>query len=150
MFADIVKMTPAPAQTRDKAQGLEALAIVGEEIAQHRAARGLVGVDAYEARHGRARRHSLLGKHALHLPRRRAVALACHARPDRALAVVIGGDRERLSIPTTFPSSLKNGSRYCRLHADSECRNLSARPAASAACIGPERNRCAKLRAQLA
>ena len=72
------------------------LVLVGEEVAQHRAARGLVGVDADEARHRRAGRHPLLGEHALHLPSGRAVALARHALPNRALAVVIGGDRERL------------------------------------------------------
>ena len=72
------------------------LVLVGEEVAQHRAARGLVGGDADEARHRRAGRHPLLGEHALHLPGGRAVALARHALPNRALAVVIGGDRERL------------------------------------------------------
>ena len=72
------------------------LVLVGEQVAQHRAARGLVGRDPDEARHGRAGRHALLGQHALHLPRGRAVALSRHLLPYRALAVVIGGDRECL------------------------------------------------------
>ena len=38
----------------------------------------------------------LFGQQALHLPGRRAVALARHPLPNRTLAVVIGGDGERL------------------------------------------------------
>ena len=72
------------------------LVLVGEEIAEHRPTGGLVGVDADEARHGRAGRHALLGQQALHLPGGRAVALSRHLLPHRPLAVVIGGDRERL------------------------------------------------------
>ena len=61
------------------------------------AARGLVGVDADEAGDGGARRHPLLGEHALHLPGRRPVALGSRPAPTRTkLAVVVGGDRERL------------------------------------------------------
>ena len=45
--------------------------LVGEEVAQDGSARGLVGVDADEARHGRAGRHPLFGQQALHLPGRR-------------------------------------------------------------------------------
>ena len=70
--------------------------LIGEEITQHRAAGGLVGVDAYEARHGRARRHPLLGQQALHLPCTRAVTLACDTFPHCPLAGVIGGDRKGL------------------------------------------------------
>ena len=72
------------------------LVLIGEEVAQHGAAGGLVGGDADEARHGRAGRHPLLGQQALHLPGGGAVALARDLLPDRPLAVVIGGDRERL------------------------------------------------------
>ena len=67
------------------------LVFVGEEVAEHRPTRGLVGVDADEARHGRAGRHPLLGQQALHLPGARAVALSRHLLPHRPLAVVIGG-----------------------------------------------------------
>ena len=72
------------------------LVLVGEEVAQHRAARGLVGVDADIARHCRAGRHPLLGEHALHLPGGGTVALGRDLLPDRPLAVVVGGDRECL------------------------------------------------------
>ena len=72
------------------------LVLVGEEVAQHRTARGLVGVHTDEARDGGAGRHPLLGQQALDLPRRRPVALARRLLEHRALAVVVGGDRERL------------------------------------------------------
>ena len=68
------------------------LVLVGEEVAEHGAGGGLVGVDAYEARHGRARRHALLGEHALHLPGARTVALGGDLLPHGPLAVVIGGE----------------------------------------------------------
>ena len=72
------------------------LVLVGEEVAQHRATRGLVGVDADIAGHRRAGGHPLLGQHALHLPGTGPVALARRLLPHRALAVVVGGDGERL------------------------------------------------------
>ena len=72
------------------------LVLVGEEVAQHRAFRGLVIGDADEARHGRAGRNPLLGQHTLHLPGRGPVALPHDLLPHGALAVVVGGDRERL------------------------------------------------------
>ena len=71
------------------------LVLVGEEVAQHGAARGLVGLDADEAGHGGARRHPLLGQHALHLPGRRPVALGRDPLPHGPLPVVVGGDGER-------------------------------------------------------
>ena len=70
------------------------LVLVGEEVAQHRSTRGFVGVDADEAGRRRARRHALLGQHALDLPRGGAVALGGDALPDGPLAVVVGGDGE--------------------------------------------------------
>ena len=72
------------------------LVLVGEEVAQDRAAGGLVGVHADEAGDGGGAGHALLGQQALHLPRRRAVALGRDLFPDRHLALAVGGDGEGL------------------------------------------------------
>ena len=68
----------------------------GEQIAQYRSTRALVGVDADETGHGGVRRNPLLGQQAFHLRGGRAVALVRQLRPDRHLAAVIGRDGERL------------------------------------------------------
>ena len=72
------------------------LALVGEQVAHDGAAGGLVGVHAHEPGDRRAARHALLGQEALHLPGRRAVALAGDLLPDRHLALSVGGDGEGL------------------------------------------------------
>ena len=70
--------------------------LVGEEVPEHPSAGGLVVLDADIAGHGGAGGDPFLGQQALHLPRRRPVALARHLFPDRPLAVVVGRDRECL------------------------------------------------------
>ena len=52
-----------------------ALVVPGEQVAQHLAARGLVGFDADEPGDGGRSRHPLLGEQPLHLPGGRAVTL---------------------------------------------------------------------------
>ena len=73
-----------------------ALVVAGEEVAQHGAGGGLIGLDADEPGDGGRPRHALLGEQALHLPGRGAVALARDLFPDRNLAFAVGGDGEGL------------------------------------------------------
>ena len=73
-----------------------ALVVVCEQVAQYLAAGGLVGIRADEPGDRRGARHPLLGQEALHLPRRRAIALAGDLFPDRHLAPAVGGDGEGL------------------------------------------------------
>ena len=73
-----------------------AVVLLREEIAQHLAARGLVGLDADEARDRRGARDPFLGQQSLHLPCRRAVALVRHLFPGGHLAGMVGRDGEGL------------------------------------------------------
>ena len=72
------------------------LVVLGEEVADHRAAGGLVGLGADEAGEGRGSRHALLGQEPPHLPRGGRVALRGDLFPDRHLARPVGGDGEGL------------------------------------------------------
>ena len=73
-----------------------ALVVPGEQVAQHGAAGGLVGLDPDEPGDRRGARHALLGEQPLHLPGRRPVALCRDLFPDRHLALAVGGDGEGL------------------------------------------------------
>ena len=73
-----------------------ALVVPGEQVAQHLAAGGLIGLDADEAGNGGRSRHALLGEQALHLPGGGPVALGGDLFPDRHLALPVGGDGEGL------------------------------------------------------
>ena len=72
------------------------LVVPGEQVAQHLAARGLIGFHADKPGDGSCPRHPLLGEQPLHLPGRRAVALCRDLFPDRHLALAVGGDGEGL------------------------------------------------------
>ncbi len=73
-----------------------ALVIPGEQVAEHGAAGGLVGLDPDETGDRRGAGHPLLGEQSLHLPGRRAVALSRHLLPDCHLALAVGSDGEGL------------------------------------------------------
>ena len=72
------------------------LVLVGEEVAEHRPAGGLVGVHSDEAGEGGAGGDAVLGEHALDLPVGRPVALVLDLLPHRQLARAVGGDGEGL------------------------------------------------------
>ena len=72
------------------------LVLVGEQVLKHRAAGGLVGVDAHEPGDGGARRDPLLGQQALHLPGRGPVALPRDLLPRGALALAVRRHGESL------------------------------------------------------
>ena len=72
------------------------LVVLREEVADHRAAGGLVGLDADEAGEGRGARHALLRQEPPHLPGGGRVALRGDLLPDRHLARPVGGDGEGL------------------------------------------------------
>ena len=80
-----------PVEQRDVLQ--PAAVLLGEEIAQHRAARRLIGVDADEAGALVGGRNRGLGQHAADLPRFILPGIA-DALPDLLLALVIGVDGE--------------------------------------------------------
>ena len=73
-----------------------AVVLPGEEVAQHLAARGLVGLDTDEPGDGSRPRNPFLGEQPLHLPGGGPVALPRGLLPGRHLADVIGGDGEGL------------------------------------------------------
>ena len=72
------------------------LVLVREEVAQDRAAGGLVGVDADEADEGGAGRQPVLGQQALDLPVGGPVALVLDPVPGGQLARGVAGDGEGL------------------------------------------------------
>ena len=72
------------------------LVLVGEEIAQHGAAGGLVGVHANVAGERGAGGNPVIGEHALDLPAGWPVALVLDLLPHRHLACGVGGDGEGL------------------------------------------------------
>ena len=73
-----------------------AVVVPREEIAQHLAAGGLVGLDADEPRDRRSARNPFLGEQPLYLPRAGPVALARDLFPGRHLAGMVGRDGEGL------------------------------------------------------
>ena len=73
-----------------------ALVVPGEQVAEHGAAGGLVGVHPDEAGDRGGARNPFLGEQALHLPGRRAVALGRDLFPDGHLALPVGRDGEGL------------------------------------------------------
>ena len=83
------------------------LVLVGEQVAQHLAAGGLVVLHPDEAGDGGRARHPFLGQHALHLPCRGPVALSGDLLPDRHLAGMVGGHREGLEgLEVDLPSAV--------------------------------------------
>ena len=73
-----------------------AVVLPGEEVAQHLAAAGLVGLDTDEPCDGGGARNPLLGQQPLHLPGGGPVSLPRDLLPGRHLAGVVGGDGEGL------------------------------------------------------
>ena len=71
-----------------------AVVLLGEKIAQHLAAAGLVGLDADEPCDCGGTRNPFLGQQPLHLPGGGPVALPRDLFPGRHLAGVVGGDGE--------------------------------------------------------
>ena len=72
------------------------LVVPREQIAHHRPACGLVGVDADEARAHGCARHAFFRQEPLHLPGRGAIALRGYMFPGHELALAVGGDGEGL------------------------------------------------------
>ena len=73
-----------------------AVVLPGEEVAQHLAAAGLVGLDTDESGDGGGAGNPFLGQQPLHLPGGGPVALPRDLFPGRHLAGVVGGDGESL------------------------------------------------------
>ena len=73
-----------------------AVVVVREEIAQHLAARGLVGLDTDEPGDRRGARNPFLGEQPFHLPRGGPVALPRDLFPGGHLAGMVGRDGEGL------------------------------------------------------
>ena len=73
-----------------------AVVLPGEEVAQHLAAAGLVGLDTDEPCDGGGARNPFLGQQPLHLPGGGPVSLPRDLFPGRHLAGMVGGDGEGL------------------------------------------------------